>query len=145
MIPPSPMTSPIPSSPFTRILAGDLPARLVHAPEGDPCVAMLSATPMRPGHVVVFPRQEIDSWLDLPPELAARLMLCAQHVGRAVKRAFPCEKIGVAIAGIEVRHVHLHLVPLDAVSDLDFSRQERNADPVLLDAAAALIRAELQR
>lgn len=127
---------------FTRILRRELPGRFVW--EDDRAAAFLTIAPLRPGHVLVVPRQEVDHWLDLPPDLAAHLFAVAAEVGRAVQRAFPCRKIGLMIAGLEVPHAHLHLTPIDALHDLDFDRQDRNADPRALDEAAERIRAELR-
>jgi len=131
----------VPST-FTRIMAGELPARIVH--EDDACIALLSAQPLRPGHVVLVPRLEVDHWIDLPPSLAAHLASVAQRLGQAMMTAFPCEKIGVAVIGLEVRHAHLHLVPISSAADLDFSRQDRNPDEAMMDAAAARLREHLR-
>jgi histidine triad (HIT) family protein len=127
---------------FTRIMSGELPGRILL--EDERCVALLTAAPIRPGHALVVPREEIDHWLDLPDDLAAHLTHVAARVGRAVKAAFPCEKIGLVIAGLEVRHVHLHLVPMDAIADLDFSRQDKSPDQATMDDAAERIRRALQ-
>ena len=125
---------------FTRIIAGELPGRFVWR---DPrAVAFLSIAPLRPGHTLVVPRAEVDHWLDLPPELAAHLMVVALQVGTGIHRAFPCRKVGMMIAGLEVPHTHLHLSPIDALHDLDFDRQ-RPADGPTLDDVAAKLRAAL--
>jgi histidine triad (HIT) family protein len=129
------------ASVFSRIIAGELPARFVH--QDDRCVAFLTVQPLRPGHTLVVPRAEIDHWLDLPPDLAAHLFQAAQTVGRALHRAFGSARVGMVIAGLEVPHTHLHLVPLDHVSDLDFARVDRDPDPADLDQAAERIRAAL--
>lgn len=130
------------ASVFSRILAGELPARFVWK---DPqCAAFLSIHPLRPGHTLVVPRQEIDHWLDLPPELLTHLVLVAQKIGRAIHRAFRPAKVGLMLAGLEVPHVHFHVVPIDTVHDLDFARQDLNPRPEDLDKAAADIRAALR-
>lgn len=126
---------------FSRIIAGEIPGRFVwRDPE---VVAFLTIAPLRPGHVLVVPRQEIDHWLDVPPDLLAHTMRVAQDVGRAVQRAFPCRKVGLMVAGLEVPHVHVHVVPIDGLEDMDFARQDRNPDPRALDEAAERIRREL--
>ena len=135
------IASPPMPSVFTRIMAGELPARLVF--EDERCIALLSASPLRPGHCLVVPREEIDHWLDLPEDLASHLTLVARRVGRAIHAALPCEKVALMIAGLEVRHVHLHLVPIDGLHDLDFSRQDKNPDPAMMDDAAERIRRQL--
>ena len=126
---------------FSRIFAGELPGRIVYA--DDKAVALLTIAPLRPGHVLVVPREEVDHWQDLDADLAAHLMVLAQRIGRAVREAFPAERVGLVIAGLEVPHTHLHLVPLDTLGDLDFTRADPSPDPVALDAAAARIRAAL--
>ena len=131
------------ASVFTRIMAGELPARLVH--EDERCIALLASTPLRPGHVLVVPREEIDHWLDLPPDLASHVFATAGIVGRAIARTVPCEKVALVVAGIETRHAHLHLVPIDALEDLDFARQDRDPDPAAMDDVASRIREELAR
>jgi histidine triad (HIT) family protein len=126
---------------FTRVIRGELPGRFVW--QDDLAVAFLSIAPLRPGHVLVVPREEVDHWLDLRPELAAHLMRSAQRVGKAMAKAFPCRKVGLMVAGLEVPHVHLHLVPMDGLHDLDFERQDRNPDPKAMDDAAERIRRAL--
>lgn len=128
---------------FTRIINREIPGRFVY--EDEQCVAFLTIAPIRPGHTLVVPRAEIDHWLDLPPALTAHLFQIAQKVGRAIQHAFPCEKVGLLIAGLEVPHTHLHLVPADTIGDLDFARQNASTSPAELDAAADVIRAALAK
>lgn len=127
---------------FTRIIRGELPARFVW--QDDRCVAFLSIHPLRPGHTLVVPREEIDHWLDLPPPLLTHLTLVAQKIGHALQRAFRPTKVGLMLAGLEVPHVHFHVVPIDTVHDLDFARQDLNPKPEDLDHAAAAIRQALR-
>ncbi len=127
---------------FTRIIDGELPARFVWQ---DPqCVAFLSIAPLRPGHTLVVPRLEIDHWVDADPALLAHLITTAQVIGRAQLAAFHPARIGLLVAGLEVPHLHLHVVPIDGVHDLDFANQKRDPDPAMMDDAAAAIRRELQ-
>jgi histidine triad (HIT) family protein len=128
---------------FTRIIAGELPGRFVWKDES--CVAFLAANPLAPGHVLVVPRQEIDHWLDLPAALLAHLMEASQEIGRAIQDEYRPQKVGVALVGLEVRHVHVHLVPLNAIADLDFSRAEKHPSPAALDEACRRLRAALLR
>ncbi len=130
------------ASVFTRIIRGELPARFVWKDEH--AVAFLSINPLKPGHTLVVPRDEVDHWLDLPEPLAEHLILTAQKIGRGIKDAFQPHKVGLMIAGLEVPHVHLHLVPVDELHDLDFERQEHDPDPLRLDAAAESIRDALR-
>ena len=92
----------------------------------------------------MVPIQEIDHWLDVPPELMAHLTLVAQKIGGAVQAAFRPEKVGLMIAGLEVRHVHLHLIPIKSLGDLDFAKADANASPESLDEAAEKLRAALR-
>lgn len=127
---------------FTRIINGEIPGRFVWKDEH--CVAFLTIAPIRPGHTLVVPRQEIDSWLDAPADLTAHLFQTAQSVGRGIQQAFPCTKVGVMIAGLEVPHLHIHLTPIDEIRDMDFARQDSKAQPADLDAAAEKIRTALR-
>src|SRR5262249_10283301 len=130
------------TSVFTRIIAGELPARFVW--RDDRCVAFLSSQPLKPGHTLVVPRDEVDHWIDLDADLARHLMPVAQSAGKAIQHGSQPAKVGLMIAGLEVRHVHLHLVPIDGLHDLDFTRQDRSPDPAAMDRAAETIRASLR-
>jgi histidine triad (HIT) family protein len=127
---------------FTRIIRGELPGRFVWKDEH--CVAFLTINPLRPGHVLVVPRQEVDHWVDLPPELLGHLMAAARSIGAALQRGFRPTKVGMVVVGLEVPHVHVHLVPIDAISDLNFANAEANPKPADLDRAAATIRQALR-
>jgi histidine triad (HIT) family protein len=127
---------------FTRIISGELPGRFVW--RDDVCVAFLSINPLRPGHTLVVTLAEIDHWLDLEPEVNAHVMRVAQEIGRAQQRAFHPERVGLMIAGLEVPHVHLHLVPIDGVHDLDFANAAVDPDPHDLDASAIALRSALR-
>jgi histidine triad (HIT) family protein len=127
---------------FTRIINGDLPGRFVWRDER--AVAFLSNRPLRPGHTLVISREEIDHWLDLPADLARHLMEVSQSIGKALQHGFQPTKVGLMIAGLEVRHVHLHVVPIRDLHDLDFANQDPNANPADLDRAAETIRASLR-
>ena len=126
---------------FTKIIAGELPARFVW--KDDLCVAFLTVAPLRPGHTLVVPRREVDHWLDLDDATAAHLVKVAKSVGKALMLGFKPTKVGLIIAGLEVRHVHLHVVPMNTIADLDFAHQDPNATTVDLDRAAERIRESL--
>ncbi len=130
------------ASVFTHIINGTLPARFVWKDEQS--VAFLSNRPLRIGHTLVVCRREVDHWLDLEPDLAKHLMSVAQSIGKALQVGFRPEKVGLMIAGLEVPHVHLHLVPIQTLHDLDFANQDPNPDPAAMDRAAATIRAALR-
>ena len=127
---------------FTKIIDGEIPGTFVWR---DPvCVAFLSIAPMTPGHTLVVPRAEVDHWIDLDPEVAEHCFGVAQTIGRAQRDAFGPRRIGMMIVGDEVPHTHLHVVPIDEVSQLSFAHADPSPPPGALDAAAARIRAALQ-
>lgn len=127
---------------FSRIISGELPGRFVWR---DPdVVAFLTIAPLRPGHTLVVPRQEVDHWIDMDPALSAKVFAVSQSVAKGLAKAFPSRKVGVLIGGLEVPHTHVHVVPIDDLRDLDFDRQDRNADPRALDAAAEKLRVALR-
>jgi histidine triad (HIT) family protein len=128
---------------FSRIIAGDLPARFVW--KDDSCVAFLSIHPLRPGHTLVVPRAEVDHWLDLDAGLLVHMAETAQAVGKAQMAGFKPARIGVMLAGLEVPHCHLHVVPIRGVHDLDFDNQDPDPDPAMMDGAAETIRRELRK
>jgi histidine triad (HIT) family protein len=127
---------------FTRIINGELPGRFVWKDER--CVAFLSINPLRPGHTLVVPRAEVDHWIDLEPDLLAHVTAVAQTIAKAQQRAYKPTKIGLMLVGIEVPHVHFHVVPIHGVHDLDFANQDMHAKPADLDRAAETIRAALR-
>ncbi|MGB9358545.1 MAG: HIT family protein [Acidimicrobiia bacterium] len=126
---------------FTMIIEGEIPGRFVW--RDDRVVAFLTIEPLNPGHVLVVPIEEVDHWLDLEPELLDHLMAVAQTIGRAIDRAFAPEKVGLMIAGLEVPHAHVHVVPMHGVRDLDFAGADRSPTPESLDDAQDRILAAL--
>ncbi|NBU38801.1 MAG: HIT family protein [Actinobacteria bacterium] len=126
---------------FTRIINREIPGTFVH--EDDLCVAFLSINPLADGHVLVIPREEVDHWIDLDAGLAAHLFQVSHRISRALSSAFPCERIGMIIAGYEVNHCHIHLVPTSDMSQLDFRNAARSIDRETLDANAVRIVAAL--
>lgn len=126
---------------FTRIIDGEIPGHFVWT--DDRCVAFLSINPITPGHALVVPRDEIDHWLDLDPELSAHLMVVAQSIGLAQQRAFAAPRIGLEIAGFEVPHCHLHVLPIWSEADLHLSRSARSVAQETLAENAERIRSAL--
>jgi histidine triad (HIT) family protein len=126
---------------FTRIIDGELPGIFVW--RDDRAVAFLSINPVRPGHTLVVPRAEVDHWIDLDRDLAAHLMDVAQQVGRAQQSALQPTRIGLLIAGLEVPHTHLHLIPMRDERDLHLSNAAGSVDPADLERHAAAIRVAL--
>jgi histidine triad (HIT) family protein len=127
---------------FTRIIEGELPGRFVW--RDDEVVSFLTINPITFGHALVVPVAEVDQWLELPPALAERCMAVAQVVGRAQMAAFSPTRVGLVIAGLEVPHTHLHLIPFDQESDLSFTKADPSPDPARLDEAAEAIRGALR-
>jgi histidine triad (HIT) family protein len=126
------------ASVFSRIITGELPARFVW--QDEQCVAFLSIQPLKPGHTLVVPRLEVDHWLDLQPPLLAHLMHVSQVIGQALQRGFRPAKVGLMLAGLQVPHVHIHLVPILSEQDLDFANQDPHPSERSLDDAASTIR-----
>ena len=127
---------------FTKIIEGEIPGRFVWRDER--AVVFLTVAPIAPGHALVVPVDEVDHWVDLDAGLAAHLMDVARHVGRAQMTAFSPTRIGMIIAGLEVPHSHMHLIPIDTEADLSFARADHDPDPAALDDAAERLRAALR-
>jgi histidine triad (HIT) family protein len=128
------------ASVFTLIMEGTIPGHFVW--RDDVCVAIMTIQPIRAGHVLVIPREEIDHWNDVPADVAAHLMQVSQKIANALKKAFPSKRVGLMIAGLEVPHTHIHLVPIDSMSDVNFAFA-KNADADSLAQAAEKIKTAL--
>jgi diadenosine tetraphosphate (Ap4A) HIT family hydrolase len=126
---------------FTMILTGDIPGPFVH--RDDRCVAFMSINPMAPGHTLVVPIDEIDHWIDASSELSSHLFDVSRRIAKAQERAFGCEKVGLMIAGYEVPHAHIHLVPTNEMSELSFANAATHVERSDLEGWAAQIIAEL--
>jgi len=126
---------------FSRIIAGEIAGTFVH--RDDRCVVFMSINPMARGHALVVPIEEHDHWVDMPDDLAAHLFAVSHRIGRAQKRAFDCDKVGVIIAGYEVPHTHIHLIPTVSMSQLSFANAAASVDRTDLEAAADAIRQAL--
>lgn len=126
---------------FSRIIAGEIPGTFVY--RDDRCVAFMSINPLARGHVLVVPIDEIDHWIDAPPQLAAHLFEVTRLIGRAQQQAFGCERVGVIIAGYEVPHAHIHVIPTNNMSQLSFESAAASVDRDDMEAAAAAIRGAL--
>ena len=129
------------ASVFTLIINRDLPGRFVW--EDDVCVALLTIAPLTPGHTLVVPRAEVEHWVDLDADTSAHLFDVAKTIGTAIQNAYSPEKVGLMIAGLEVAHTHLHVLPINNVHDLDFANADANATAEDLDAAAEIVRSAL--
>ena len=131
------------SSVFTMIIEGDLPGTFVW--KDNQCVAFMSINPISHGHTLVVPRAEIDHWIDVPSDLQRHLFEVAGKIGVAQKQAFNTQRVGMVIAGFEVPHTHIHLIPMNTMADMDFSLAADSVDPQDLDSAALSIKSALEK
>lgn len=129
------------ASVFSKIIAGEIPAWKVA--EDDQYLAFLDISPLAAGHTLVIPKQEIDYIFDIGDELFAGLHLFAKKVARAIGKAIPCERVGVAVVGLEVPHAHIHLIPINQVHDIDFSRPKLQLGKEEMENICEKIKAEL--
>lgn len=118
---------------FTKIITGEFPGRFVWRDER--CVGFLSINPLAHGHALVVPIAEVDHWIDLDADLATHLMRVSHIIGQAQQQAFSPARVGLMIAGFEVPHTHLHVVPMASMANLDFSNAATHPDPAALDDA----------
>lgn len=125
------------SSIFTKIINGELPSYKIA--ETEHAFAFLDIMPLHIGHTLVVPKKEVDYLFDLPDEEYKALMLFSKKVAHALGKAVPCERIGVAVIGLEVPHAHVHLIPINNVSDIDFSRPKMKFPEEEMKAVAAKI------
>lgn len=125
---------------FTRIVNREIPAHILR--EDDEFLAFLDVRPIRPGHSLVVPKQEIDDVFDLPDSLLSGFLVFARPVAQAIRQVTGAARVGMAVLGLEVPHAHVHLVPIDQLGDLDFSKAH-DADQEELAAIAERIRAAL--
>lgn len=125
---------------FTKILAGELPGHFVW--KDKTCFAIMTIQPIRAGHLIVMPNEEINHWDDMPEATAAHVMLVAQKIAKGMKAVIPCKRIGVTVIGLEVPHAHVHLIPIDNLMDIDF-KLARSVPQEELAAMAERIRGAL--
>lgn len=123
---------------FTRIINGEIPCHKVG--EDDRYLAFLDISPLREGHTLVVPKLEVDRFFDLPADVLAGIMPFAQEVAQRIQRAFPCDRVGVAVIGLEVPHAHVHLIPIDRMSDMDLTREKLKLSQAELASIAERIR-----
>lgn len=128
---------------FTKIINGEIPGTFVWRDEQ--CVGFMSINPLRPGHTLVVPRLEVDHWVECPPKLRGHLFDVSQTISAAIAEVHNPQKIGLLIAGLEVPHMHIHLVPIDGVHDLDFANASTTTDRDDLEQTAAAIRDVLKQ
>ena len=127
---------------FSKIVAGEIPAYKVA--ETKEFLAFLDISPLAEGHVLVIPKKEVDYLFDLDDETYAGLQIFAKIVATGLRKAIPCKRIGVAVIGLEVPHAHIHLIPMNNVSDLNFERPKLNPTKEQLEATAEKIKEALR-
>lgn len=112
---------------FSKIIAGEIPSYKIA--EDDRFYAFLDIAPLAEGHVLVIPKIEMDKFFDMPENYLAGILLFAQPIAKAIERIFDCNRCGLAVVGLEVPHAHLHLVPINTMDDLNFTRGKLKTTP----------------
>lgn len=123
---------------FTKIINGDIPCHKIA--ENEKFLAFLDIMPLSKGHTLVIPKIEIDYIFDLDDDLLGEMIVFAKNVANRIKNVVPCKKIGVAVVGLEVPHAHIHLIPINTVSDMDFSKEKLTLSQGELIEIATVIR-----
>jgi histidine triad (HIT) family protein len=126
---------------FSRIIQGEIPSYKIA--EDKDYYAFLDINPLARGHVLVVPKKETDNLFDLEDELLAGMIVFAKHIARAVGKAVPCKKVGVAVLGLEVPHAHIHLIPINELGDINFGKPKLTFTPEEFRDTAEKIKAKL--
>ncbi len=123
---------------FTRIIRGEIPCHRIG--EDDRFLAFLDINPVRKGHTLVIPKVEVDRFFDLPADVLSGILPFAQGVARRIEAVVPCDRIGMSVVGLEVPHAHMHLIPIDSLNDMDFTRPKVKMSNEEIAALAEQIR-----
>jgi histidine triad (HIT) family protein len=126
---------------FSKIIKGDIPSYKIA--EDGLFYAFLDIFPLAEGHTLVVPKMEIDNLFDLPGEVLHEMLVFAKPIAKAIEAAFPCNRCGISVVGLEVPHAHLHLVPINSADDLNFTRGKLKLSPEALKAAQEKILKQL--
>jgi len=126
---------------FTKIINGEIPAYKIAETEN--CIAFLDVLPLSKGHTLVVPKKEIDYIFDLDDNLLSELNIFSKKVAKAIEKVIKCKRIGTAVIGLEVPHAHLHLVPINSVEDINFSRPKLKLEAEEMNYIAEEIRKQL--
>lgn len=126
---------------FSKIIAGEIPSYKIA--EDDRFFAFLDIFPLVKGHVLVVPKTETDNLFDLDDDYLSGILVFAKPIAKAIERAFPCNRCGISVVGLEVPHAHVHLVPINDADDLNFTRGKLRLSPEELKDAQARIIASL--
>jgi histidine triad (HIT) family protein len=111
---------------FSKIINGDIPSFKIA--ENDSFYAFLDIFPLKEGHTLVVPKIEVDHFFDVPSEYLSEILIFSQPIAKAIEKAFPCNRVGISVIGLEVPHAHLHLVPIDSADDINFTRPKLKID-----------------
>ena len=122
---------------FSKIIRGEIPS--YKCAENDKFYAFLDINPLAQGHTLVVPKREVDYFFDLTDAELAEMIVFAKRVAAAIKQAFPCRKVGMAVLGLEVDHAHIHLVPLQSEGDMDFRKDKLKLSPEQMKQTAESI------
>jgi diadenosine tetraphosphate (Ap4A) HIT family hydrolase len=128
---------------FTRIILGEIPGHFVYRDEV--CVAFLTINPIATGHTLVVPIEETDEWTNLSDATSSHLMVIAKKIGLAQKDLYKCNRVGLIIAGFEIPHCHLHVIPANTMADLSFEHAAPHVEPAQLKEQAEKLTAALKR
>ena len=127
---------------FSKIVKGEIPAYKVA--ENDKFLAFLDIFPLAKGHTLVIPKQEIDYIFDIDDELIGEYMVFAKKVAKAIENVIPCERVGVAVVGLEVPHAHIHLIPINNVDDINFAKPKLKLPESEFEKIAESIRQQFE-
>lgn len=127
---------------FTKIIQREIPAYIIA--EDEKFIAFLDVFPLAKGHCLVVPKEETDYLFDLDDETTAGIHVFAKRIAKAIKKVIPCKRIGVAVLGLEVPHAHIHLIPINQLSDINFGREKLKLEPAEMQEIAEKIRKELK-
>lgn len=131
------------SSIFSKIISREIPAHIIA--EDEECLAFLDILPLAKGHTLVVPKKEVDYLFDVDDPLLEKMIVFSKKVAKAIEQAITCKRIGVAVIGLEVPHAHIHLIPLQSISDINFSRPKLKLSEEEFIRIAGEIRSHLHR
>jgi histidine triad (HIT) family protein len=127
---------------FSKIIRGEIPSYKIA--EDDRFFAFLDIAPLVPGHTLVIPKTEVDKFMEMDNDHLSRILVFAKPVAAAIEKAFPCDRVGLSVIGLEVPHAHLHLIPINTMDDMNFSRGKLNPSPEELKRAQEKILSHLK-
>lgn len=122
---------------FSKIVTGEIPCYKVH--ESEDFLAFLDIMPLQKGHVLVIPKKETDYIFDVEDDELGRMIIFAKEVAKKIKKVFPCNRIGVTVIGLEVPHAHIHLIPINRLDDMNFSKEKLSISKEDLQKTASQI------